>query len=251
MSFLKQRNGQFIMIAVLMIAIMMVSVAGVLYSAVTYYKHERWEEYLTVLDNVKISSQRLVEISLANYTRTLDNNILATNLNRWQIDLAKAYPGFGIVLTYSNVSIGIGTYNLTSQTSNTLYFSNASAMLNIDITSLGLNGYKFTASAFLGIVLNATYVNEDDLLIHVGVEKENSTPVVKLKKDNFFVNGTRLSGYSNSKLTHSYQIEGEVLRIIYTMIIPDFTPKITDVLVDVVDNRNIMVTASTRTGNSF
>lgn len=232
------------MIAVLMIAIMMVSVAGVLHSTVTYYRHDRWEEYLNMLDNIKISSQRVVEISLANYTRTHDSNILTENLNQWQQDLTKAYPGFAIILTYSNATIGTGAQNVTSQTGNTRHFSNANATLSIDITSVGLTGYQFTASAFLGIVLNATYIGGDDLLIHAAVEQENSIPVPKLQKANFYVDGTRLSEYSLSKLAYSYQMEGDTLRIIYRIIIPNFTPTTTDVPVEVVDSRNIKATAN-------
>lgn len=244
MRVLQQRDGQFIMIAVLMIAIMIVSVAGVLHSTVTYYKHDRWEEYLNMLDNIKISSQRVVEISLANYTRAHDSNILTENLDQWQQDLTKAYPGFAIILTHSNATIGTGADSVASETGSPRYFSKATALLNVDITSVGLTGYEFTASAFLGIILNATYTGGDDLLIHAAVEQENSTPVPKLQKANFFVNGTRLSEYSLSKLAYSYQMEGDILRIIYRIIIPNFTPTTTDVLVDVVDSRNIKAAAN-------
>ena len=244
MRILKQTNGQFIIIAVLMIAIMMVSIAGVMYSSVTYYRHERWEEYLTIVDNIKISSSHLVEISLANYTSDAraDNNVLIKNLNKWQKNLTKAYPGFGVALTYSNATIGNGTQSVESLTGDTTYFSSASAKLNIDITSVGLKGYTFVASAFLGVILNATYTNGDDLLIYIAVEKEDLTPVTNLKKDSFFVNGLSLSNYTNSKLTHFYQMDIEnVLRIVYRIKIPNLTPKPSNVIVAVVDSRSIKV----------
>jgi hypothetical protein len=244
MRILKHKNGQFIMIAVLMIAIMMVSIAAIMYSAGTYYRHEKWEEYLTIVDNLKIGSSHLFEISLANFTRTFDGDILVTNLNKWQTNLMAAYPGLGIALTYSNATIGNSSRSVTSLTSDTIYFSNASAKLNIDIASVGLEGYTFVSSAFLGVILNATYVDGDDLLLYVAVEKENSAPVTGLKKDNFFVNGTSLSDYSNSKLAHTYQTEGNVLRIIYEITIPDLTPQLSSVSVAVVDNRDIKVTAN-------
>lgn len=241
---LKQRDGQFIIIAVLMIAIMMVSIAGVMYSSLTYYRHERWEEYLTIVDNIKISSSRLVEISLANYTRTLDSEILSKNLNQWQINLTKAYPGYGIALTHSNTIVSNGSHSTASSTGDTLYFSNASATINIDVTSVGLRGYTFTVSTFLGVIINATYINGDDMLIYMEIEQEDSIPVTNLKKDNFFVNGTRLSDYANSKLTHYYQVDGETTRIIYRITIPNLLPTLSDIDVAVIDRRNIKVTAN-------
>jgi len=244
MRILKQRNGQFIMIAVLMIAIMMVSIAAIMYSAGTYYRHEKWEEYLTIVDNLKIGSSHLFEISLADFTRTFDEDILVTNLNKWQTNLMAAYPGLGIALTYSNATIGNGSRSVTSLTSNTIHFSDASAKLNIDIASVGLEGYAFVSSAFLGVILNATYVNGNDLLLYVAVEKENSEPVTGLKKADFFVNGTSLPNHPSSQLTHFYQTEGNVLRIIYQLTIPDLTPQLSSVSVAVVDNRDIKVTAN-------
>jgi hypothetical protein len=245
MRILKQKNGQFIMIAVLMIAIMMVSIVGVLYSAVTYYRHERWEEYLTILDNIKIGTTRLVEISLADYAKSLDNETLVTNLNKWQTNLTRAYPGFGVVLEYSNATISNGSQTITSLTGDTQYFSNANAKIDVDITSVGLEGYSFVASAFLGVTLNATYINGgDDLLIYLEVEKEGSIPVPKLKKDNFVINGTMLSDYPSTKLTHAYYMDNDVVRIVYKIIVRNLTPKLSTVRVDVIDSRYIEVTAN-------
>jgi len=103
MRIVKQRRGQFIIIAALLVAIMMVSVSTIMYSAVTYYRHERWEEYLSIIDNVKLGSQRVVEISLADYTNTtpLNNETLRDNLNQWVVDVKRAYVGFGVVLSGS------------------------------------------------------------------------------------------------------------------------------------------------------
>jgi len=245
MRILKQRDGQFIMIAVLMIAIMMVSIVGVLYSAVTYYRHERWEEYLTILDTIKIGTTRLVEISLADYAESFDNETLVTNLNKWQINLTRAYPGFGVVLEYSNATISNGSQTITSLTGDTQYFSNANAKIDVDITSVGLEGYSFGASAFLGVTLNATYINGgDDLLIYLEVEKEGSIPVPKLKKDNFVINGTVLSDYPSTKLTHDYYMDNGVVRIVYEIIVRNLTPKLSTVRVDVIDSRYIQVTAN-------
>lgn len=97
MRIVKKKRGQFIIIAALLMATMMISVGTIMYGAVTYYRHERWEEYLAIIDNVRIGSNRVVEISLANYTSTIDGDVLQSNLFRWQNDVKKAYAGFGEV----------------------------------------------------------------------------------------------------------------------------------------------------------
>jgi hypothetical protein len=243
MKIIKHKKGQFIIFATLIIAIMIIAIGAIMYSTVTYFKHERWQEYLMIIDNIELGSQRVVEISLANYTSTFnDTQILVNNLNQWQTNITKAYPGFGVALTYSDYTIINGTIgNVTSHINNTMYFSSANATFNINITSVGLTGYKFVASAFLGVILNATLTS--NLEIFVAVEKENSTPVTNLDKDNFFINNTKLADITNSTLTHSYEMDNGVLRIIYRIGITDYqgSPNIS---VAVVDNRGIKVIAN-------
>lgn len=183
---IKQKKGQFIIIAVLLIAIMMVSIGAILYSAVTYYKHEPWEEYLTLVGNVELSSRSLVALSLSNYTHTLNTNILKANLEQWQSNLTKIYPGHGIALTYSLAS-GTG---LTHDWNKTASFSAANATFNLNITSVGLTGYKFIATAFL----NLTILNVDNTTnkINVTVTGEDRMPITNLKKDNFQVDGLNI-----------------------------------------------------------
>ncbi|UCE16033.1 MAG: hypothetical protein JSV12_09340 [Candidatus Bathyarchaeota archaeon] len=243
MKIVKHKKGQFIIFATLIIAIMIISIGTVMYSTVTYFKHERWQEYLMMIDNVELGSQRVVEISLTNYTSTFNNTqILVNNLNQWQTNLTKAYPGFGVALTYSNATIENDIRPINSTTTDTMYFSSANATFNIDITSVGLTGYKFVASAFLGVILNATY-DGSNLVINISVEKEDSTPVTNLDKDSFFINNTKLDDLTNSTLTHFYEMDNDVLRIIYRIVILN-EPEPSNVLVAVVDARNISVIAN-------
>ena len=93
MRIVKNRKGQFIVIAVMMISLMIVSIGVVMHSAGTYYRQKQWEEYITLVEHVRLSSIRLVEISLADYTASGNNSTLKDNLNKWQNDLRKAYPG--------------------------------------------------------------------------------------------------------------------------------------------------------------
>ena len=188
---IKQKKGQFIIIAVLIIAIMIVSIGAILYSAVTYYKHEPWEEYLTLIGNVEQSSHGLVELSLSNYTHTLNTNILKTNLEQWQGNLARIYPGHGIALTYSLANSTEYSYSsgLAYDWNKTASFSAANVTFNLNITSVGLTGYKFIATA----LLNLTILNIDGNEIDVTVTGEDGMPIGGLKEDNFQVDGRNIA----------------------------------------------------------
>ena len=230
---IKQKKGQFIIIAVLIIAIMMVSIGAILYSAVTYYKHEPWEEYLTVIGNVKLSSRSLVELSLSNYTHTLNTNILKANLEQWQSNMAKIYPGYGIALTYSLASGTEYSYSLglTYDWNKTASFSAANVTFNLNIASVGLTGYKFMATAFLKLtILN---VNDTNNEIDVTVTGEDGMPIPSLKKDNFQVDGLNIT-----KVTSRYDPN---YIVVYTINCETSPPL--DATVRVWDHRGIKVIA--------
>jgi len=57
---IKNKKGQFIIIAFLMIAMMIISIGALMHRAVTYYKHEPWQEYLTLIGSIELNSRRLV-----------------------------------------------------------------------------------------------------------------------------------------------------------------------------------------------
>ncbi|TRO52232.1 hypothetical protein E2P61_04280 [Candidatus Bathyarchaeota archaeon] len=115
----KTNRGQFIIIAVLLAAIMIVSIGAIMHNAVTYYRSEPWEEYTTLVSNIELNSQRLVGLS--------PENEFETNFIKWQSDLTRLYPSEGIQLSYS--------YD---------YYLNG-VTFTLNITSIGLEGYKFTA----------------------------------------------------------------------------------------------------------
>jgi len=238
---------------------MIVAIGVIMYSTVTSFRHERWQEYQMIIGNIELSSQRVVEISLANYTWTMNNAVLRDNLARWQIDLAglsqdnqtSAYPGFGVSLGYwlptgSQQAYGWNiTYiqGLASQWNKPRSYSAANVTLSLNLTSVGLTGYKFVASAFLGVILNATYDDDNNLVISIAVEKEDLIPVTNLDKDDFFINNTKLAEIPHSTLTHFYEMDNGVLRSIYRIVLPsDPTPS--NVFVAVVDSRKIMVVAN-------
>lgn len=230
---IKHKKGQFIIIAVLMIAIMIVSIGALMHGAVTYYKHEPWEEYLTLISNIELNSRRLVELSLANYTHTQDNNTLRANLQKWQNDLTRIYPGYGIALNYTLASDTNYNYSLglACDWNKTASFSAAKTTFKLNITSIGLTGYKFTAVAFLNLtILNVNTITNE---ITVTVKGEDKTPITNLEKDNFQVKGLNITSVT------SHYDQNHIL--VYIIECDENIP--TTVTVKAWDQRGIQVTA--------
>jgi hypothetical protein len=229
----KEKKGQFIVIAVMMIALMIVSIGAIMYSAGTYYRQEQWEEYVTLVEHVRLSTVRLVEISLANYTASGNNSALEDNLNQWQNDLRKAYPGYGIVLTYdladgTNINYSQG---LASHWNENASYSAANATFALNTTSVGLEGYRFMATAFLNLtILNVDTAND---VITVAVTGEDGNPIKDLKKDNFQVGGINVAS-----VVSSYS---ETYILVYTIKCDGSIPA--SVTVTVRDQRGIIVVA--------
>ena len=195
----RDEKGQFIIIATLLIAIMIISVASVMYGAVKYFRHERWEEYLAVVDAVEINSYRLVEISLANYTLTGNQTVLKANIDQWQRDLMKTYKGLGIVLSSSLANGTQDIYGVTIQYNMGLAtdwnkqvsFSAANVTFDLNITSVGLYGYKFITPVFLKMnITDAIWYkgkgsDPDEIGVRLIIQRENLIPIINLQAANF------------------------------------------------------------------
>lgn len=206
----RQKRGQFVIIAVLLMAVMIVSISALMHRAITYYANEPWEEYMTLIGNIELSSRRIVELSLANYTNDLavNQSILRTNLENWQKDMLEIYLGRGVTVNYSLANGDSYGYSLglASSWDNRASFSAANATFCVNITSIGLTGYKFTAAAFL----NLTIINVTENVINAAVIGEDRIPVDNLKKDNFIVEGFEVAGASlvyDSSYEFVYQIQ--------------------------------------------
>ncbi len=197
MRIVRHKKGQFIIIAAMLLSIMIISISTVIYGTVTYYRQERWEEYVTVLDSVRTSSQNVLQIALANYSQTLNPNVLRDYFNQWVRDVRKAYPAFGVDLSFSlaqgvrsaygvslNYSLGLArTWNQP------LSFSASNATLGLDLASVGLTGYNFSSDVFLKMrIRDAVWYSKSSkryVSIYVYVEKEGSEPVISLQQSNF------------------------------------------------------------------
>jgi hypothetical protein len=218
------KSGQFVIIAVLLIAIMIISMGALMHGAVTYYKHEPWEEYTTLIGDIELNSGRLLELSLVNYTNSDSPNaqILKDNLDQWQKDIGNIYPNTGIDLSYDlaqemrsvngrdlSYSLGIHTNSWYQPRA----ASSAQCDLTIGINSIGLTGHKLTTTAILSLnILNYTSINATTSEAFVLVEKENNLPVVSLKKDNFKVENAPIHFVSSA---YEESIESMVYSIVY------------------------------------
>jgi hypothetical protein len=197
MRLVRERKGQFIIIAALLISIMILSISTIIYGTVTYFRQERWEEYLTIVDSVKTGSANLLEISLARYSQTNNSTVLRDNLNQWVRDVRKAYPGFGVDLNYTLASGVRSAYGLSLNYSlglartwnQRVSFSAANVTFTINIASVGLTGYSFSTHAFLKMnIRDAVYYSRSDkryVAIFVNVEKEALAPIISLQQGNF------------------------------------------------------------------
>ena len=229
---LKEKKGQFIIIAVLFIATMIISMGALLSSTSTYYKYEPWEEYITLIDGVRLNSLHLVELSLSNYTLSnfADPSILNTNLNQWQSDLANIYPGYGISLDYefSNEN-GI---ELSSNSYSTAINANVDFYLNI--SNLGLTGYSFDSTPFLNLTI-LPYSSPAEI-INVTVTSGDNFPVFDLERDNFKINNdaigiTAIDEYYDDQYILIYSITCDV-------------PITSPVTISVCDHRGLKLTAT-------
>jgi len=251
MKIVKHKKGQFIIFATLIIAVMIISIGTIMYSTVTYFKHERWQEYLMVIDNIELGSRRVVELSLANYTilNGTNNQILVNNLNNWRTNLTKAYPGFGVALTYSAANGSYYAYGLNIDYSsglarlwnNETSFSVANVTFNLNVTSVGLTGYRFLVSTLLKVrVFNATW-SSNDLVIYSAVYEEGLTPITNLGKTDFSIKDANNNTIPISSSSRVYDVSyGPIYRIYCANV----TTNPLSAQVTVIDARNIKVIAN-------
>ncbi len=199
LKIVRNKRGQFIVIAALLISVMIISASTVMFSTVTYFQHERWEEYIIVIDGIRTGTASVLQLSLANYTQTLNNTVLSTNLNAWRQDVGRAYSGFGAILNNTPASGTRSAYGMSLNYVNGLAytwnqpisFSAANSTGTLNITSVGLEGYKFASSVFLKMqVADALYYagqgnNPNYVGVQVIMTAEGGEVITNLQKSNF------------------------------------------------------------------
>ncbi|TRO52187.1 hypothetical protein E2P63_03955 [Candidatus Bathyarchaeota archaeon] len=212
----QNKKGQFIIIAVMLIAVMIISLGALMHTSVTYYKHEPWEEYSTLIGDIELNSHRLIELSLATYTNTLDQQVLKDNLEQWQRDLSDIYFQNGISLGYTLMD---GTSNinginlnfvdgLATSWNKTNSASAARVAFALNISSIGLTGYEFTTTAFLELKVFSP-VTEGNVTL--AVKEENQVLITDLSEDNFRVNLNPVANFSTR------YFDSETYPLVYNM----------------------------------
>jgi hypothetical protein len=196
----RKNRGQFIIIAVLLAALMIVSIGALMHSAITFYRHEPWEEYATQIGDVEINSAKLVELSLASYTNGPSNStILNDNLEKWQSDLLQIYPSSGVIL--KSVIYGM-TQGLNPS---------ARVDFTLNINSIGLTGYKFSARSALRVDIIRVYSPDSvSYEITAVIKDESGQPIPNLKTSNFRINNTSptaVSSFYDTTYVLEYVIE--------------------------------------------
>ena len=217
------KRGQFIIIAVMLTAIMMVSIGALMHRAITYYRHEPWEEYSTLIGDIEVNSHKVVELSLASYTNSIgDTNILSDNLAEWQKDLSTVYISKGIRLSSSGYEL--------SQGSNPI----AKAGFTLNIDSIGLEGYTFSVTTSLHLKIVAIESSVAPFNINATLASETGESVSGLELNNF-----RLDGNVPSAVTPL--LDGNNIRV-YKIQFQGALPA----EVAVVDQRGIRAVSSTQ-----
>jgi hypothetical protein len=173
----REKRGQFVIIAVMLTAIMLVSIGALMYGAVTYYKHEPWEEYSSLIGDIEVNSGRVVELSLAQATSSGGGvSILSENLEKWKKDLMDIYPSNGISLSSSGHQLTLGS----EPTAKVPVFT-------LNIYSIGLEGYKFSVEVSLSLDIWLDSSTSPYNLTAL-VKSESGEPVTGLGVENFRIN---------------------------------------------------------------
>jgi hypothetical protein len=257
MRLAKERKGQFIIIAAMLLSIMIISVSTVIYGTVTYYRQERWEEYVTIVDSIKTASCNLLQIGLANYTQTLNPNVSRDYLNRWIRDVRNAYPGYGVDVNYALASGLYSAYGVAPPMNYSLGFarkwnvatsySASNATVSINIASVGLTGYNFSSNVFLKMsirdVVWYTGAGNWYVVVYLSVDKEGLEPVISLQASNFV--NVKLGGVQQPNFAMKRYYSSKYTCFIYEIKVSSITSLPSSANVTLVDNRGIKTVSYT------
>ncbi len=189
--FRRCKRGQFVIIAALLIAIMMISISPLLHEAATYYAYEPWDEYLGLIGDLELNFDRLVQLSLSNYTRnTANSGVLTSNLNQWESDLKQIYAGKGMLVSYDQSSLTADWHKKSS-------FSRAQSDLKLNVSSIGLRGYEYSSVVSLNVEI--IKVDSQSNTISLTVWRENDVPIKDLTSSNFRITSVPAVSFNVSK----------------------------------------------------
>ena len=181
-----------------MVAIMIITIGTLIHRATTYYKHEPWEEYLTLIGNIEVNSHRLVELSLTNYTQPLFETTEAQNSTENFVDNISDVDSSADKGTHSNFTTQQSADSffdtLTEENTGGSGGSGASEWLDCD-------GYDATYTEWTTIG-PPPYLNAQDQPINYVYEKDNNDQIGWFSFPN-----TNLTGVLNINITICFQIQ--------------------------------------------
>jgi hypothetical protein len=270
----RQRRGQFIIISALLVAILIVSVGAIMYGAITCFKNEQWAEYLSIINQIRTGSQRLMEITLANFTRNgfengmVNRSLINDVLNEWRTSLRKSFPGYGISIDFINSSMLLspamfidGIYIPERQ----VYFikcywyypSSVSGFyldFAVNLSHFGFYGYRTDLLIYLNAEIDLSYLSQSPSQIdslEITVTREHQTPVSGLNSDNFIVHryDPAVNDWRTVNISKvAYQLTG-IYKLTFAENIPQ--PYYKWLLVAVKDERDITTVSTTYSSIQF
>ncbi len=208
---------------------LIISTGTLMYRATTFFRHEPWEEYMTLVGDIELNSRHLTELSLADYTqKPANSSILSDNLYAWQRNLRVMYPSKALSLNF-NLPDGLGLSSVWNQSTS---YSAARAHFTLEISSVGLSGYQFSTAALLKLTIIGSTANDID----VSVTAENGALITNLRKSNF-----QLQNASLDSVSRFIDASSSTNNVVYQLHSNQTLPS--PVYVTVQDLRGIIVTA--------
>lgn len=197
-------QGQFVIIAVLLIAIMMIALSVVMFSTVTYYKPESWSEYVSLVDNLKVAAQNVLQIELANYTKNLSEKDIINRdsfnltLNEFANDTRIAFPSYGLDMSFTKETtlVTVGNYTRPIYDFAKCYWNYPESLSGVyakvwfNLSKIGIYGYNTSVLLYLYARVDTSYIQQSPSQIsslNLTVLRENGLPVVDLTEANFKV----------------------------------------------------------------
>ena len=262
------KRGQFIIIAIMFISIMIISVTIFVYSTITQYRYQRWEEYLSVVDNIRINSGEVLNIALANFTNQFlsghvksktewETYVLGDLLSSWERYLQKIYAGMGVDLDFKAVKnrliaskwrIGDDEHIIKCFWYGSDSVSSICANLSITLSSYGFYGYHTILEKYLRLQVDTSYIdmNQSEIQsLNVIVTKENENPCFGLTNSNFeviwFNNET--NSWDEASIANVTYNGGGCYTLNFTNPIPK--PYYKWLFISVIDQRGIVTLCST------
>lgn len=182
-------QGQFVIIAALIIALMIISLTVVMFGTVTYYRHESWEEYISIVDNIKTSSKQLLQIELANFTKNfyengqVDRSSLYNTHEKFAADLRRAFPGYGLDVKLVDGSTLVKDRNIYDFIQ---CYWNHNESLSAIYAEMWLNSSKFGLYNYNTSILLYLYTRVDNMSISCKSTYDKKNNITTISK--FVVN---------------------------------------------------------------